>query len=326
MFAEDFEALLNGHSPERVPFKLFADTYHLHSSGPSAMKSVRFEVKRLKGLSKHSQSLWPIAKSPGWLGGGDDRGWTAYDGRVGRPEERLSFDTEEGRPRGIAIRREEKIPSLVTLKAERSVEMSTVVKAAIALFNVEATGQRHAIFANLDAARTWPFLEPWIAERLPNPMNIAGPTIACTINCIPIDGSTVVSDLLQQMQEDQVKLSEHAHAPWSIMKQQISVRDGHVMDDVARRQVFNWQAPRRPPKRRFSFLEHIGGKGWPDYGTYWQFGLTDEHTLSAMLGYDDAHLRHGEAQAALDRTLEIILWLLEPLNWLRPVETLQDKH
>lgn len=278
----------------------------------------------MKGLSKHSQSLWPIAKSPRWLGGGDDRGWTISDGRFGRPEERLSFDKEEGRPRGIAIRREEKIPSLVNFKAKRSIEVSTIVNAAMALFNVEVMGQQHAIFANLDAARAWPFLETWITQRLPNPMNIAGPTIACTINCIPVDGSMEVGKLLQQMQEDQVKLSEHAHAPWSIMKQQMSVRDGRTMDDVARRQVFNWQALHRPTKKRFSFLEHLGGKGWRDYGVFWQFGLTDEQTLSGMLGYDDAHLRHGEAQAALDRTFEIIQWLLEPMNWSRPVEAMRN--
>ncbi|KAL8696153.1 MAG: hypothetical protein Q9224_002944 [Gallowayella concinna] len=318
MFIEDLDLLLNHDAPDledRVPFKLFADTYHLHQSGASALASINFHVERLKGISQLSDdALWPVAQGPEWLIG-NDSGWKTSTGRPGRPGERLSFDEEENRPQGLSIWRKDKIPSLAKLKNDRTIEASTLVKTAIALYNAEVTGQQHAVFCNLEAGRAWPFLEEWIADRLPNPMNIAGPTLACNINVIAVYESESVGALLQRMQEEQTRLTEHAHAPFSVIKRQLGERDGRVMDDIGRRQVFNWDPSRRKSQKELVSLELIGRQGWPDYGFFWNFGLQDEGTLAGFVMYDDAHLRHAEAKAALDRVVAMVKWMAEPQNW-----------
>ncbi|KAL8798047.1 MAG: hypothetical protein Q9182_007000 [Xanthomendoza sp. 2 TL-2023] len=316
MFFEDLDLHLSHDAPDledRVPFKLFADTYHLHQSGAAASASIDFQVKRLKGISQLSDAFWPVAQGPEWLHG-NDAGWTTYTGRPGRPGERLSYDREENRPEGRSIWRKDTIPSLAGLKIDRSIEPSILVKTAIALYNTEVTSQQHAVFCNLEAGRSWPFLEAWIADRLPNPMKIAGPTVACTINVIPVDKSASVGALLRRTQEEQTQLSEHAHAPISVVKQQLGERDGRVMDDVGRRQVFNWDPSRRRSKALAS-LETLGRQGWPDYGFFWNFGLQDERTLVGFVMYDDAHLRQAQAKAALDRVVAIVQWMAEPRNW-----------
>lgn len=323
MFFEDLDIHLSHAAPDledRVPFKLFADTYHCLQSGAAALASINFQVKRLKGLSKMLDALWPVAQGPEWLVG-NDSGWKTRNGRLGRPGERLSFDREEDRPKGLAIWCKETIPSLARLKTDRSIDASTLVKAAIARYNTEVTSQQYAIFCNLEAGRAWPFLETWVADRLPNPMNIAGPTLAYTINIIAVDHSESVGVLLHRTQEEQIQLSKHARAPFSAVKQRLGERDGRVMDDVGRRQVFNWDPSRRMSKKLVS-LECLGRQGWPDYGFFWNFGLQDEHTLMGFVMYDDAHLRHAEAKAALDRVFAIVKWMAEPHNWATNVGSL----
>ena len=342
MFFEDLDLLLQDDTPvleDRVPFKLFADTYYLHQGGAAARASIDLQVKRLKGISKLSQALWPVAQGPEWLHG-NDTGWTRQDGRPGHPGSRLSFDKEENRPEGRSIWRKDTIPSLAKLKGDRSIEASTLVKAAIALYNTEVTGHPHAIFCNLEAGRAWPFLESWIADSLPNPMKIAGPTLVCSINAIAVeDAAECVGALLSRMQRDQARLSEHAHAPFSVVKRELGELDGAVMDDVGRRQVYNWDPSRSARRHRHhdttttttttsartstfnnkgpisSSLELLGRQGWPDYGFFWNFGLEDEETLVGFVMYDDAHLRHAEAKAALDRVVAIVAWMAEPGNW-----------
>ena len=326
MFFEDLDLLLKYDAPDledRIHFKLFADTYYLHQTGAAALASIDFQVKRLKGMSKLSDALWPVAQGPEWLQG-NDSGWTTHGGRLGRPGERLSFDKEENRPEeGRAIWRKDAIPSLARLKMDKSIGASTLVKAAIACYNTEMTSQQHAVFCNLEAGRAWPFLEAWIANGLPNPMKIMGPTLACTINLIAVDQSESVGALLRRMQEEQLQLSEHAHAPFSVVKQQLGERDGRVMDDVGRRQVFNWDPSRRKRKGHAS-LESMGRQGWPDYGFFWNFGLQDEHTLVGFVMYDDAHLRYAEAKAALDRVVAMVKWMAEPQNWGATIGTMKS--
>lgn len=241
MFYEDFGLALNHGTSTlqtRVPFKVFADTYYLHQPGTAAAKDVRFQVDRLKGIWKMSRALWPVASGSEWFTG-SDRGWTDASGRPGRPGERLAFDREERRPEGLSLWRKDIIPSLEKFKLERAVDVSVLVKAAVALFNTEMTGQDHVLFCNLEAGRTWPFLEPWIADRLPNPMSIAGPTLTSTINNFALDPLEPIGAFLQRVQVDQVEQSAHAHAPFLAVKQQLGERDGSIVDALCRRQIFN---------------------------------------------------------------------------------------
>ena len=321
MFSEDFRLALNQGTPtlqSRVPFKFFADAYYLHQNGTAAARDVRYQVDRLKGIWKMSKALWPVANGPEWFTGSDS-GWTDASGRPGRPGERLAFDKEEQRPEGLAIIRKEIFPSLQKFKLDRAVDVSVLAKAAVALFNTEMTGQDHALFCNLDAGRTWPFLEPWIADRLPNPMSIAGPTLTSTINSFALDPLETVGAFLRRVQVDQVEQSARAHAPFLAVKQQLGERDGRIVDDICRRQVFNWDPSMRTRSATSDSQELLDQRGWVDYGFFWNFGLKENDELVGFVLYDDAHLRNHEAKAALDRVFAIIRWMAVPENWSKTI-------
>lgn len=322
IFFEDLGPALTDDDPtleSRVSFKLFADTYCLHRSGTVAARHVRFQVDRLKGIWKLSKALWPIANGPEWFTG-SDQGWADSNGRPGRLGERLAFDREEQRPEGVSLWRKDKVPSLQNFKLERAVDISVLVKAAVAIFNREKTGQNHALFCNLDAGRTWPFLEPWIADRLPNPIGIAGPTLTSTINIVALDPSEAIDTFLRRVQRDQVEQSAHAHAPSLAVKQQLGERDGGFVDDLHRRQIFNWDPSMRTrPSEKRDDRELLGRRGWIDCGFFWNFGLQGDDNLVGFVLYDDAHLRYGEAKAALDRVFAIVRWMAEPENGTKAV-------
>ena len=321
-FLQDFDAILNSDTNKlnrRIPFKLYADTYHMHKHGPAALDAVRYSVNRLKGIKKYHKSLWPTQKGPEWLTG-DDSGWTYRNGQPGKPEDRKAFDREDNRPEGVAIYRKDKLACLGTLRETHSVEASTLIKAAVTIFNTEMTGQTQAIFCNLDNARKWPFLENWIADQLPNPLDIAGPTMEHTINILPIDAEETTVAFLSRIQDDQKEQSAHTTAPFSAIMNNLDKEDSLMIHDIGRRQVMNWDPTlRMRMSNAYRSLHLLGRQGWLDLGVFWNFGLLDEETLVSFIIYDDAHLRHVEASAALLRVVEIAQWMTAPENWQKRV-------
>ncbi|KAL9041246.1 MAG: hypothetical protein Q9214_004174, partial [Letrouitia sp. 1 TL-2023] len=236
-FMQDLDAIL-GNDKDRlrnlIPFKLYADMYQLHKQGPAAKNAIRYSTRRLEGISSYSKAFWPPKKSAEWFIG-CDHGWASRNGEPRRPESRVSLDPEEDR-----LWRKGSFPHLMELKRQHAIEASTAVKAAVALFNAEATGQPHAIFSNLDSARKWPFLETWVADQLPNPLNIAGPTMGSTLNVIPVDAEKENLAFLAYLQEDQIELSKHANAPFWAVMERLGEEEGKVAYDLKRRQVLNW--------------------------------------------------------------------------------------
>ena len=321
-FLQDFGKVLNNETNKlsrRVPFKLYADTYHMHKHGPAALNAVRYSVNRSKGIKKYQKALWPTQKGPEWLIG-DDSGWKHRNGQPGKPEDRRAFDREDNRPEGVAIYRKDRLACLSTLRETHSIEASTVVKAAVTIFNTEMTGQRQAIFCNLDSARKWPFLEDWIADQLPNPLDIAGPTMEHTINVLPVDPQETTVAFLSRIHEDQKEQSTHATAPFSAIINHLDKEDGLMIHDIGRRQVMNWDPTlRMRMSNAYGSLHLLGRQGWLDLGVFWNFGLLDEETLVSFILYDDAHLRHVEASAALLRVVEIAQWMAAPESWQKRV-------
>ena len=316
-FLQDFGKILNNDTNKlsrRVPFKLYADTYHMHRHGPAALDAVRYSVNRLKGIRRYQKALWPAQKGPEWLTG-DDSGWTYRNGQPGKPEDRRAFDREDKRPEGVAIYRKDRLACLSTLREDHSIEASTVIKAAVTIFNTEVTGQGQAIFCNLDNARKWPFLEDWIANQLPNPLDIAGPTMEHTINIIPVDPEETTVAFLSRIQDDQKEQSTHTPAPFSAIINHLDKEDGLMVHDIGRRQVMNWDPTlRMRMSNAYRSLHLLGRQGWLDLGVFWNFGMLNEETLVSFIIYDDAHLRHVEASAALLRVVEIAQWMTAPEN------------
>ena len=164
-----------------------------------------------------------------------------------------------------------------------------------------------------------PILEPWIADRLPNPMSIAGPTLTSTINSFALDPLESVGAFLRRVQAGQVEQSARAHAPFLVVKQQLGERDGRIVDDICRRQVFNWDPSSRTRSATSDSQELLGQRGWVDYGFFWNFGLEENDELVGFVSYDDAHVRYHEAKAALDRVFTIIISMAVPENWSKTI-------
>lgn len=317
IFMQDLDAILGNdkdHLRNLIPFKLYADMYQIHKQGPAATNAIRYSADRLKGISSYSKAFWPPQKSAEWLIG-CDHGWSSRNGEPGRPGERTSLDPEED-----TLWRKGSFPHLMELKRQHAIEASTMVKAAVALFNAEATGQPHAVFTNLDNARKWPFLDTWIADRLPNPLNIAGPTMGSTLNVIPVDAEKENLAFLAYLQDNQNEQSRYVNAPFWAVMERLGEEEGKVAYDLKRRQVLNWDpSVRHRLMVGYQNMEVLRRKGWLDLGVFWNFGLANEETLFAFMLYDDKQLRRGEAEAALARVFEILQWMTEPENWAKPV-------
>ena len=264
-FLQEFDGILNNNTNKlngRVPFKLYADMYHMHKHGPAALDAVRYSVNRLKGIKKYEKALWPTQNGPEWLTG-DDSGWTYRNGQPGKPEDRRAFDREENRPEGVAVYRKDKLACLSTLRDTYSIDASTVIKAAVTIFNTEVTGETRAIFCNLDNARKWPFLESWIADQLPDPLNIAGPTMEHTINIVPVDPEETTVTFLSRIQDDQKEQSTHTTAPFLAIMSDLDEEDGLMVHDIGRRQVMNWDPTlRMRMSNAYKSLHLLGRQGW----------------------------------------------------------------
>ena len=198
LFGEDLDKLLNGRGnaclPQRTPFKHFADTYYLHRSSLSAQTAISHHVHHLKGLSTHPTSLWPPQRSPDWFKG-SSASFIHPNGTPSRPGERTPV-TETSEMDGLlGIIRSVLIPHLNTLKSDHGISPAVVAKTALAILNTRLTGLTHAIFANYDAGRSWPFLSPWISAHLPNAMDLPGPTWQGVVNHILIDPQESVLEL-----------------------------------------------------------------------------------------------------------------------------------
>ena len=161
----DLDMLLANPDSTLLPtthFKLFADLVYAHRESLPATLNVQYMVKRLSGISKHSDAFWPPQRAPGWM--------IATDADSEHHEERMKVRKAAPIkfPRLISVA---KVPNMEEMK-NMGVQPAIVVMTALALFNIQQTGQDYAIFNNLKAARSWPFMPSWVP--LPPPMSIDG--------------------------------------------------------------------------------------------------------------------------------------------------------
>lgn len=316
-FIEELDTVLSNPSarqPAKIPYAVFADMYHLHSTSAQAQASKQYQQEKLKGIENMEKYLWPRLRGPGVMGG-NDQGWKYSDGTLGRPEERVSLDEAAGRTRGRAVHREVHVPGLATMKVQHWIEASTLVKAAVAVFNVEQTGQDRAVFSNTEAGRVWPFMEPWTSQHLPNTMNIAGSCMGRAFNIISIAPDESAGKLLERMSAEQKENTKHCHAPWQSIASEMYDK-GVMLRDVALRQFVNWDSSTQARSQSgYRFLERVARAATLDRGFMWNFGFVNPETLSAFISYDDVHVSGLEVEAALGRVLELLVWLADPSHW-----------
>ncbi|KAG8156862.1 hypothetical protein KVR01_013275 [Diaporthe batatas] len=227
MFQEDLECILSAQQvPPHVNYKVWADMYYSFRSSPQARSAVDWHAKYLSGIGNHlDRAPWPPIPHRGPL-------------------------DPTGRNYPAGIQYSFQAPNLGALRRQYpGLSAPVILKSALALLNVWHTGHTHAIFSSCEDGRTkWPFMPAFRRTQNDGPpdgglfndaQDVAGPTIQFVTNLVEVRPSETVVDFLHRMQDDQVNLTRHAHAPWPEVEQAAGMERGTIRR-IFTTMKFNW--------------------------------------------------------------------------------------
>jgi hypothetical protein len=246
---------LDANIATRTPFKLYADWTYLYESSLPAKLSIEFNVRRLRGISNLTESFWPKICALGWVNTNDTE-----------PTENRMQKQDSNSIKQLRAQRAVVIPYLETLRIEYDIEPSIVVKTALAIFNVNKTGQQYAIFNCLETGRKWPFAPFWIEQGLPPAMSIDGPTLEWALNKIRISSEETILDLLQRVRNEESETRQHLHCPMLQVLKELGEEARHVIEGTSH-QSYNWDVSTGYIRGRLSdyaTLEPAGRCDWPE--------------------------------------------------------------
>jgi acyl-CoA synthetase (AMP-forming)/AMP-acid ligase II len=321
MFLEDVDAALvapNVKLNTRVPYTAWAQSCHNLRDSESAKYSISWNADRLSGISKQQNALFPVARAPGMFKGNAD-GW--IDLSTGRPgPKREMLDDFDG-ARGFSQRAH--IRDARQLNADHGIEVPQIVRAALAILNCRRTGAGIALFGQHQAGRTWPFLSDWQASRMPEAMEVNGPTFETLVMRIPVVDELLVIKMLQSLQDEQVLLNKHVHAPYDMMVREMNKRErnaGDVMEEVLRRQTFNWLPGGALAWKRLQVVSMISRTY---VGILWNCSMSARDEVQVHASWDSAQLKKTEMDELLKELVDLIEQLADRESWLKRVVDLK---
>ncbi|KAL8670016.1 MAG: hypothetical protein Q9168_005417 [Polycauliona sp. 1 TL-2023] len=246
-FFRDLQANLSSSPIKELHtnYKLFADTYYLHSHSLPAQQSIAYHLSRLRGIAPLRETLWPEQRCIGAFIG-DDTGYSipASQRNPLLLQERTQIDNDGGTAGMLGIRRSIPLHNLPLLNTHGEISTPIFFKAALALLasrlSSSSSGGREVIFPQPQAGRSWPFLSPSLAAYLPNPVTIAGSTINVVFNRIHIVPGATVADFLSALETEQKELTKHAHAPVASIAAGLCAADASALAVAGKRMLFNW--------------------------------------------------------------------------------------
>lgn len=312
-FINSLDSLLGGSpAPERTSFKLWADTYHMYRDSAPANADAAYHAAALEGIS--AMPLWPNLRAPGCYKG-CDIGWIDENtGAPGDPNARIPLDGPHSNGVNGVVRKIH-APGLASVKQSHSIPAVIVVKAAVAIFNAEACGSDVGIFSSVQASRFWPFMIPTIAQRLPDAIDIDGPTLTFCVNKITVDLQQAVGKMVQDVQELENELNKHSHAPIGKVYDLLGHDDAVTYKQVIRRQVFNWLPGLGSSEAQWDNLTKLQQQSRGDQAMLWNCNLADSETLIVHASYDDAQFKAVEVEAAVERIGKIVVAISESHAW-----------
>jgi hypothetical protein len=289
-----------------VPFQTWADIYHSLRTSPRATIEVDWHVQRLADLHLHRKALYPPAKVPRQATTADPDGLD------------YGFDA----------------PQLLNLKKHHpQITASVVLKAAMALVNITRTQHTHALFNNFEAARsTLPFWPNTLHHLSTNgttsisdldASDVAGPTMNAVTNLIPVHRSESALSFLSRLQNDQLQLTKHAHAPWRRIMSGLDAlhpgeNAGDMLPETHQTQFLTWVPGFLGDYEKIRVaqiairaalgLVFVAGLGGPQATTY-----------MISLRWDVANYSMEETEAFVKDVEKAVMWLLEEENWEREV-------
>ncbi|KAL8735754.1 MAG: hypothetical protein Q9166_000617 [cf. Caloplaca sp. 2 TL-2023] len=320
-FRRDLEANIQNvpFSEPYTDYKLFADAFYQYTISIPAQLSVAYHVDRLRGIGSLREILWPPQRCSGWFIG-DDSGYTiasALQNPLHQP--RSQIDNDGGYAGMVGIRRITPLSDITALCSKYNISAPVLFKAACAILNAHLWGSSEVCFANSQAGRAWPFLDPSITNYLPNPISIAGNTLGLVTNRIQIHHSATVGSLLSQLEEEQYHLTIHAHAPYTAISSQLNPADAAVYNG-ARRQLLNWNptvgdvASQNVKKK----MEVLQVEGFTEVMLEWHCGMVG-NSAYLVARWDGAQFGKSTVEGWVGGFVNALKWISEIENWERRI-------
>ena len=317
MFIEDIQHNLAKRPATelRTSYKLFADMCYLYSNSLPSQIAVAFHVNRLRGISSLRHSLWPRQRCVGWHIG-DDEGYSVLPfSDPALSTERIQADKDGGHAGLVGIHRSARLSDLQELRFRHNISAPVLFKAACAILNRHLTQSREVLFMNTQAGRQWPFLDQSIAMHLPNPITIAGNTLATVLNRIQVLSEETVISFLSRLESEQQLLTTHAHAPTGSILSQLNPGDAAAFT-AGRRQLLNWNPSLSETVSKDSqemrLMQLIG---YTEVMLEWHCGILESDLGSVSVQWDGCQLGKQEVQGCMDRFMKALVWLSSQKHW-----------
>lgn len=292
-----------------VDYKPWADSYFNLRTSVEARAATRWHVKRLQSLAKHVNAGALFPKKPAVSS-------TERQLAVGLDPVRCSFD----------------IPDIHRLRREHpDITAAVVVKAAVALMNMQRTGCPAAVFGNLEASRKYfPFVPKAMLDHAGAHLeatDVSGPAYQMVFNIVEVGESEreTVLQFLSRMQEDQTLLTRYSAVPLrEVIKglDQVSSGAGDLLPRIIDTQHFNWVpglgTTGTDPHQHVRTLAAVNR---PTIGLIFAAGLGGKEQQTVFLNvYGDGHHISQEEAAGIGEQVEAITkWLVGRDNWKKPV-------
>lgn len=279
-----------------MDYKIWADSYFSFKTSLEARAETEWHLSRLRNLGAHRKAIFPPTKP--LVAGFTHHEVAEVDGLQHK------FDA----PGFHALR-----------KHYRNISQPVVLKSANALLNVHITGHTHALFSNLEAARTTlPFI-PKALQTLGDfeATDVAGACFESVINLVEIRPHEKVVDFIQRMQDDQNKLTAYASAPWGEIMKALGP-DGKTMPEITRTQVFNWvPGMGTTGTNPNQHIEMVTGAVRPDVGVAVNAGMggPEESTVFMHLRSTFVDKEREKTQVIAEKLGKITQWLTKKDNW-----------
>ena len=321
-WAKDLDQLLKGETPlPRVPYKLFADAFYLHQTSILALKATIFTVHHLSGISALQDAFWPSLASS--LARNAEK-----KQRKDLPEGLSSHDKDKSEESSGLLIKSRRCHHLSDFGTTHGISAPIILKAAISLFNTHMTGNPNAIFGMLMAGRVWPFIEEPLAQLLPNPLNIAGPTMTGTVNITKVDAQEKVIQFLKRIEAEHQEMTRYQHRPMAAIAQ-LSDHDRAAWMG-AMRQFYNWQPSSEESNKgelaepALELMQQTKQEANATRGFIWECGLTGFETLSVRALWNLDLFSKDEVNGFVESVLNIVEWICDPSNCEEEVQRFRD--
>ncbi|KAL1846298.1 NRPS protein [Paecilomyces lecythidis] len=314
---QDLDHLLDG-KPLLTwqPYRHFAAAYEAYRSTPEADEAVDFHVRRLRGISAAKDAILPFGRPI-------DEGHMVYlrtlheDGIIG--------PGHAGYIRTV-VSSEVRLPRLAEMRSSFGISAPIIAMTACALVNVQYSGEREAIFLNLQSGRSWP-LESDTSNAPSSTMEIDGPAFTNPASRISVAPDETALELLVKVRADQSSMMVYGHTPICRVFDKLAQTENGTADiamvrDLFHGQIFDWllEPFSADPEQALEMMEptHLSPTTWS-----WMPYLKDGNVMHLDLNHIYPDLPDKEAEIVVERFLCAAAWLADPENTRKPVSQCQ---